>query len=119
MLAEVIGTPAMLEQTAEECAELAKACLKIARFMRGDNPVHQTTIKEMYQNLSEEMADMYICCSELAEHLEMHDAIDSDIVFKRTRMACRLDGSEELESHNVDPDILGELAVKYGINSPE
>jgi len=27
MLVEVIGTPAMLEQTAKKCVELAKACL--------------------------------------------------------------------------------------------
>ena len=31
MLQEVIGTPAMLEQTAEECVELAHACMKLAR----------------------------------------------------------------------------------------
>ena len=29
-----IGKPAMLEQTAEECAELAHACLKEARRLR-------------------------------------------------------------------------------------
>lgn len=42
MLAEAIGTPAMLEQTAEECVELAQSCLKLARLMRGENPVHKS-----------------------------------------------------------------------------
>ena len=31
---ERIGKPALLEQTAEECAELAHACLKEARRLR-------------------------------------------------------------------------------------
>ena len=38
-----IGKPAMLEQTAEECAELAHACLKEARRLRGENPTPKTT----------------------------------------------------------------------------
>ena len=50
MLHEIIGTPAMLEQTAEECIEMAHACLKLARYMRGENKVYKT-IEEMYSNL--------------------------------------------------------------------
>ena len=42
MLHEIIGTPAMLEQTAEECVEMAHACLKMARYMRGENKVYKT-----------------------------------------------------------------------------
>ena len=38
-----IGLPATLEQTAEECAELAHACLKEARRMQGENPTPKTT----------------------------------------------------------------------------
>ena len=34
MLYEIIGKAAMLEQTAEEAAELAQACLKLARYER-------------------------------------------------------------------------------------
>ena len=41
MLYEIIGKAAMLEQTAEEAAELAQACLKLARYERGENPVYQ------------------------------------------------------------------------------
>ena len=35
---ECIGPAAMLEQMAEEAAELSKACLKLARVIRGENP---------------------------------------------------------------------------------
>ena len=37
MLYEIIGKAAMLEQTAEEAAELAQACLKLARYERMKN----------------------------------------------------------------------------------
>lgn len=33
-----LGEPAVLEQLAEECAELAQAALKMARLQRGDKP---------------------------------------------------------------------------------
>lgn len=35
---EMIGTAALLEQLAEESAELAQAALKMARKLRGENP---------------------------------------------------------------------------------
>lgn len=64
MLAESIGTPAMLEQTAEECTELAQACLKLARLMRGENAVHKS-LTDILDNLHEEIADVEICIGEL------------------------------------------------------
>lgn len=33
-----IGEPAVLEQLAEECTELAQSALKLARKIRGENP---------------------------------------------------------------------------------
>lgn len=35
---EEIGEPAALELVAEEAAELAQACLKLSRILRGENP---------------------------------------------------------------------------------
>lgn len=64
MLTEVIGKPAMLEQTAEECAELAQACLKMARYLRDENKVYKSE-KELIDNLVEEMADVNVCVHEL------------------------------------------------------
>ena len=90
MLQEIIGTPAMLEQTAEECVEMAHACLKLARHMRGENKVHKT-IEEMYSNLSEEIADVSICMSELlSAGVISYESLDSDIIAKKERMRKRL-----------------------------
>lgn len=96
MLQEVIGTPAMLEQTAEECVELAHACLKLARYLRGENKVYKTK-EEIYSNLSEEIADVYICIDELLEAgIISQGSIDSNIMTKLERMGKRLeeDGNE-------------------------
>ena len=54
-----IGKPAMLEQTAEECAELAHACLKEARRLLGENPTPKTT-PECWLAISEELTDRSI-----------------------------------------------------------
>ena len=96
MLQEVIGTPAMLEQTAEECVELAHACMKLARYLRGENKVYKTK-EEIYSNLSEEIADVYICIDELLEAgVIRHEPIDSYTMSKFERMRKRLeeDGNE-------------------------
>lgn len=96
MLQEVIGTPAMLEQTAEECVELAHACMKLARYLRGENKVYKTK-EEIYSNLSEEIADVYICIDELLEAgVISQESIDSNIMTKLERMRKRLeeDGNE-------------------------
>lgn len=42
-LANYIGKPALLELTAEECVELAHACLKLARVIRQENPTPVTS----------------------------------------------------------------------------
>ena len=60
-----IGTPAMLEQCAEECSELAHACLKMARWIRDENPT-PVDFETAEANLLEEMADVYLCIHELA-----------------------------------------------------
>lgn len=64
MIIERIGTAAMLEQTAEEAAELAQACLKAARCKRGENPVYKTRA-QIQSDLAEEIADVIICIREL------------------------------------------------------
>lgn len=64
MLIERIGTAAMLEQTAEEAAELTQACLKAARCKRGENPVYKTRA-QIQSDLAEEIADVIICIREL------------------------------------------------------
>jgi len=55
-----IGEAATLEQLAEECTELAKAALKKARIIRGENPT-PVTLKESDAALREEWTDVVTC----------------------------------------------------------
>lgn len=64
-IATKIGTPALLEQLGEECAELGKAALKEARRLRGENPT-PVTEAEARANLAEEAADVLNCLVELS-----------------------------------------------------
>ena len=64
MMIEKIGTPAMLEQMAEEAAELAQAALKLARVLRGENPT-PVTEEKAWKHLVEEYTDVFQCASEL------------------------------------------------------
>lgn len=65
-LCDMIGTPALLEQTAEECTELAQACLKYARYLRGENKVHRP-FANIQANFNEEIADVSVCIDELGK----------------------------------------------------
>ena len=62
---EEIGTAAMLEQLAEECNELGKASLKLARIVRKNNPT-PVTEEQAKENLCEEAGDV-INCIEMLE----------------------------------------------------
>ena len=64
MLIEKIGKEQMLLQTAEECTEMAQACLKMARKMNGKNPTDKS-FKTLQANLEEEMTDVLVCFEEL------------------------------------------------------
>lgn len=59
-----IGEPAMYEQLAEECAELGKAALKMARIIRNENPTPVTATEEQ-DAIIEELTDVGICAAEL------------------------------------------------------
>lgn len=61
---ECIGKAAMLEQLAEEAAELAQAALKCARIERGENPT-PVTKREAKAHLIEEFTDVETCAKEL------------------------------------------------------
>ena len=97
-VSDYIGLPAMLEQTAEECAELSFACLKLARYLRNENKMYGHTIEELNSALNEECADVNICIDEL-----MHiGAIDNykyfDVIAaKQKRMAERIRDLEEVQ----------------------
>lgn len=83
-----IGLPALLEQTAEECAELAHACLKEARRLRGENPT-PCTAEECKAAIMEEMADVALCL----DMLDNSDYVLDPIIAKAKldRWSRRLD----------------------------
>ena len=55
-----IGVNALLEQGAEECAELNQALLKLSRKFRGENPT-PVDVMTLLNNVCEEMADVMLC----------------------------------------------------------
>lgn len=65
-LSKRIGIPALLEQSAEECVELAHALLKEARRLRGENPTPKSE-EECYASIEEELGDVFICITELSQ----------------------------------------------------
>lgn len=60
----IIGEAAVWEQLAEECTELAKAALKMARKLRLENPT-PLTMAEIQENVVEEWGDVLNCVWEL------------------------------------------------------
>lgn len=62
-----IGRAAMYEQAAEEATEYAKACLKMARIIRGENPT-PVTVEEAQANIVEEWSDQVMCARQLCVH---------------------------------------------------
>lgn len=56
----MVGYAAAHEALAEECMELAHAALKIARCLRGDNPVG-SPILSYYSQMKEEYTDVVSC----------------------------------------------------------
>lgn len=79
-----ISKEAALEQCAEECVELAKAALKLARIYRGENPT-PVTEKDAKANLNEEAADVYLCLDTLSEMDVFNKASIIDIKSEKKR----------------------------------
>lgn len=93
---EYIGQPALLEQLGEEACELGQASLKMARYIRGENPTPKTRM-EIAVNLSEEIADVLLCIEELkAAELVTDEVIKGWMEEKRTRWYERLGGNKNV-----------------------
>lgn len=100
MMLEKIGEPAMLEQLAEEAAELSHAALKLARIIRGENPTPVTEV-EAWENVIEEFTDVSMCAFELEVNANM-DVWDAKAQRFRERWVEKTDSSKEGFG---DPDI--------------
>lgn len=84
-----LGEPALMEQLAEECSELAQAALKLARKERGENPTPKT-LDECFTSLIEEMADVHLCLGVISSHFECYNKLDDIEISKRERWAQRI-----------------------------
>lgn len=82
-----MGEPALLEQLAEECSELAHAALKLARLERGETPTPKTE-EECVENLLEELGDVNLCMSVVEANRGIHIRCLS--VDKKARWAQRI-----------------------------
>lgn len=75
-MAAILTRAAILENCAEECAELGHACLKMARKLRDENPTPKS-LKEITENLTEEIADVFVLTTAVIQYLELDcDEID-------------------------------------------
>lgn len=66
---DAVGTPALLDQCAEEASELSQASLKMARKLRNENPTPKS-ITDIRDDLIEEISDVLLsvdyvmhCCN--------------------------------------------------------
>lgn len=89
-LVENLSVDAVCTQLAEECAELAKAALKLCRSRSDENPT-PVSEAEILEKLTEELADVY-CCIDIAISALGLSAFEVISIsnFKKTRWAERL-----------------------------
>ena len=105
---EIIGKPAMLEQFAEEAAELAKAALKLARIERGENPT-SITKGEATLAVIEEYTDVIQCAEELGllPNREQMEKKHERFLARQDEMKKQEDSEEdgeECEDVDIDED---------------
>lgn len=97
---EMIGTAALLEQLAEESAELAQAALKMARKIRNETPTPKSHA-DCVANLQEEIADVELCISILPAALNDPAEVGRTMSAKHRRWNERLHDEKlwEVSSH--------------------
>ena len=116
-----IGTPAVLEQTAEECVELAEAitsllrlahaCQKEARRLRGENPTPATEA-ECRAAIREEMADVSVCLGRLNEAGYPIDMRAVRAKIERWESCINARNAGEVANSPLD-DVLGHEMTSY------
>lgn len=81
---EQTGEAAVLEQTAEECTELAHACLKMARKLRAESPTPEAE-EEICERIQEELADLMTCVEVLINIPWINTRKVREIKIRKTR----------------------------------
>lgn len=97
-IVEQIGVPALLEQTAEECCELAQACLKMARKLRDENPTPKS-IEDIRDELIEEIGDVLVCTDEILMNMNLVDNEELNLL-----MSTKIDRWEKRLNMHLDLD---------------
>lgn len=93
IIRERLDQPELLTQLAEEAAELGKAALKLRRVYTGVNPT-PVTGQEAFENLLEELADVYVCISALGLDTCMNlSQVQRTMLMKMERWAGRLEAA--------------------------
>lgn len=94
-----LGELELLTQLAEECAELSKAALKLRRALDGKNPT-PVQWEDAFDNVIEEIADVFLCVSVLQYDTEEIQSKISAICDKKlTRWTNRL---KEFDPHTYE-----------------
>lgn len=96
---EMIGTAALLEQLAEDSAELAQTALKMARKIRNENPTPKSHA-DCVANLQEEIADEELCISVLPAALNDPAEVGRTMAAKHRRWNERLHDEKLWEVSN-------------------
>ena len=107
MMIEKIGKAAMLEQLAEEAAELSQAALKLARVLRGENPT-PVTEEKAWKHLVEEYTDVFQCASELLIPVDWQQINEKSERFRKRweekKAAEEKDGNRHREAYPLDKE---------------
>lgn len=74
---DIMPLPALYEQLAEECVELAHASLKMARIIRGENPT-PANMNDVLNNIAEELNDVQTVADVLGMDID-YDAMQSKL----------------------------------------
>ena len=88
-IVEEIGIAAALEQLAEESCELGQSSLKLARYIRKENPIRKSEI-DIKESIIEEIGDILNCLNVLGYIDITKRDINKDIldVIKYKRNRC-------------------------------
>lgn len=99
---EEVGEPAALELVAEEAAELAQACLKLSRILRGENPTPMSEVLAA-EKVMEEAADVQTALNVLSSAQWYNEDYVLNIQWgKSDRWRERLRKREEGNGNEVD-----------------
>lgn len=95
---ETYGELHQLIVAMEECSELNQAISKICRRWRGEEVlIKDMDMNKCLDNLSEEMADVYICFQQLLIMFENQDDVQMYIDQKIARLGRRLEEEKGIE----------------------